>query len=126
MLKITYLEEEIYLEYLQTSVDTWKTDRILVSLRAAVSTYVESSVASLILPINIYYLTGLVNLAERELIEITPCDEEFMEVSLPGTWIAQSKDSESGTFVCELGQENEHFLYKLWMDSKVSTSVVSE
>ena len=126
MLKITYLEEEIKLEYLSQSVETWKADRILVSLRAAVSTYVETSVASLILPIDAYCLKDLLDLATRESIEIAPCDDEFVEVALLGTWISQTKDSEVGIFVCELGRENEQFLSKLWQESQVSTSVASE
>ncbi len=126
MLKITYLEEEIYLEHLPKTVEAWKADRVLVSLRAGVSTYVESGMASLILPINVYCLRDLVGLAEQEIIDIIPCDEEFMEVSFIGTWIAHSRDSESGIFVCELGQENEYLLYRLWIDSKVGTSVISE
>lgn len=126
MLKITYLEEEIFLEHLEESIEIWKADRILVSFRAGVSTYVESSIASLILPINVHCLKGLIKLSEQELIDVFPCDEEFIEVSLSGTWIAQSQDSESGIFACELGQENEDFLYQLWLESRVKTSVISE
>ena len=125
MLKITYLEE-IYLEHLQKPVETWKAERVLVSLRAGISIYVETGVASLVFPIDAYCLEGLVKLAEREVIDIAPCDEEFIEVALIGTWIAQSKDSESGIFVCELGQENEDFLYRLWRESTIGTSVISE
>jgi len=49
MLKITYLEDEINLEYLPKSVEVWKTERILVNLRAAVKVYTESSIATLVL-----------------------------------------------------------------------------
>lgn len=126
MLKITYLEEEIYLEHLSKPIETWKAERVLVSLRAGISTYVETGLASLVFPIDAYCLEGLVKLAEKELLDIAPCDEEFIEVALLGTWIAQSKDSELGIFVCELGQENEEFLYRLWLESTVGTSVISE
>ncbi|MGB5632500.1 MAG: alr0857 family protein [Waterburya sp.] len=126
MLKITYLEDEIYLEYLQKSVEAWKKERILVNLRAAVSVYTESSTASLVLPVNLSCLRELVNLAEKKLISIIPCDEEYIEVSFPGTWISQTEDNESGIFVCELGNESEYFLYQLWQESQVGDSVVSE
>ena len=126
MLKIIYLEDEIYLEYLQKSVETWKSDRILVNLRAALSTYVESSIASLIVPINHDRLKGLVNLAEQELIDLAVCDEEYMEICLSGTWIAENEHSEVGIFACELSYESECFLYKLWQESQAETSVITE
>lgn len=126
MLKITYLEDEIYLEYLQKSVEAWKADRILVNLRAAVSIYIESSIASLILPINFSELKNFGKLAKIELIDLIPCDDEYIEISLSGTWVAQSKISEKGIFVCELSPESERFLYKLWQESQIETSLISE
>lgn len=126
MLKITYLEDEICLEYLAKSLEAWKTERILVNLRAAVSVYAESSIASLVFPANVSRLRKLISLAEKELIDIIPCDEEYIEVSLSGTWIAQSKISESGIFVCELDHDSEISLYQLWQESQLHTSVVSE
>lgn len=126
MLKITYLEDGIYLEYLEESVETWKASRVLVSLRAGASIYTESSRACLVLPAYTPYLSCLVELEERKLIQIAPCDEEYLEVSLSGTWVAQSEDSEEGVFVCELNHSSEYFLYKLWQESQIGTSVMSE
>lgn len=125
MLKITYLEDEICLEHLQQPAEVWKADRILLNLRAAVSVYVESSVASLVLPID-PCLKDLVQLAEKELIDIILCDEEHLEVSLLGTWIAESKDSDRGIFICELSYDSEYCLYQLWQQSQVGTSIISE
>ena len=125
MLKITYIEEEIFLEHLQQPVEAWQANRILVNLRAAVSVYVESSVATLVLPID-SCLKDLVWLAEKELIEIVLCDEEYVEVSLLGTWIAEHKNSEQGIFVCELSSDSEHCLYQLWQKAQIGTSVISE
>lgn len=126
MLKITYLEDGIYLEHLEESVEKWKADRMLVSLRAAVSIYVESSTASLILPANISCLRDLAELEAKKLIEITLCDEEYIEATLLGTWIASSPDSEEGIFVCDLNHSSEYFLYKLWQETQIASSVASE
>ena len=126
MLKITYLEDGIYLEYLEESVETWKSTRVLVSLRAGASIYTESSTASLIVPAYTPYLATLVELEDRKLIRITPCEEGYLEVLLSGTWVAQSEDSEEGVFVCELNQSSEYCLYQLWQESQVGTSVISE
>lgn len=126
MLKITYLEDEINLEYLPKSVEVWKTERILVNLRAAVKIYTESSIATLVLPVNVSILQGLKNLANKGLIEIIPCDEEYVEVSFSGTWISQTEEHDSGIFVCELDRDSEYFLHQLWQESQLGTSVVSE
>ena len=124
MLKITYLEDAINLEYLDKSIETWKTERVLVNLRAAASIYVESSIATLVLPISadIYHL---LKLAENQPIELFPCDEECIEVGLLGIWLAEQEDSEEGVFVCELSEEIEHCLYKIWEKSHLGTSVIN-
>ena len=126
MLKITYLEEGIYLEHQEETVEAWKATRILVSLRAGASIYTEDSIACLVVPAYTSYLAGLVELEEKQLIDITPCDEEYLEIALSGTWVAQSEDSEEGVFVCELNNSSEYFLFQLWQECQVGTSVVSE
>ena len=125
MLKITYLENEIRLEYLQQPVEVWKSDRILVNLRAAASVYVEYSMASLIFPID-SCIRELVELASKELIDIFPCDEECIEVTLLGTWLAENQSSEIGIFVCELSPDSERRLCKLWQESQIETSAIGE
>ena len=125
MLKITYLEDEIRLEHLSQPIEVWKSDRILVNLRAAASVYLESSVASLIFAID-SYIRELVELASKELIDIFPCDEECIEVALSGTWVAENQSSEVGIFVCELSPDSERCLYKLWQESQIETSAIGE
>jgi hypothetical protein len=124
MLKITYLEEGINLEYLEESLEVWKADRILVNLRAGVSVHVESSIANIVLAIN-SGIHSLLQLAQNQPIELMPCDEEYLEVGLLGTWIAQRKDSEEGVFVCELSPEIESCLHRLWIASQVGASLIN-
>jgi hypothetical protein len=124
MLKITYLEEGINLEYLEESLEVWKADRILVNLRAGVSVHVESSIANIVLAMN-SGIHNLLQLAQNQPIELVPCDEEYLEVGLLGTWIAQRRDSEEGIFVCELSPEIESCLYRLWIASQAGASVIN-
>lgn len=126
MLKITYLEEGIYLEHLQESVEAWKANRVLVSLRAGVSIFAEASSASLVLPIDSPYLFGLAQLEAKQQIEIYSCDGEYLEAVLSGTWVTNCEDSEEGIFVCDLDHDSENFFYKMWQESQVNTSVMSE
>ncbi len=126
MLKITYLEDGIYLEYLSESLKTWTDRRILVSLRATANIYIKASTACLTLAADPLYFSDLQALQAREIIEVTPCDEEYVEVSFQGTWIATHQDSEEGVFVCDLSNSHEFFIYKLWQESQIGSSVMSE
>lgn len=124
MLKITYLEDEINLEYLEEAVEVWKANRILVNLRAGVCIYFESSIANIVLSIS-SETKNLVKLAENQPIELIPCDDNYLEVGLIGTWLAQTKNSEEGVFVCELNPEIEYSLYTLWQASQVGASIIN-
>lgn len=127
MLKITYTEDGFYLEYLNESVGTWIARRALVCLRAAANIYLESSSACVIVPIDLAIFNELNRLeADDRIVEFAPCDDEYIEVSLPGTWVAAHKDSEEGVFVCDLSDRSETILYKLWQKSQVGASVISE
>ena len=126
MLKITYLEDEIYLEHLEESIQAWRANRVLVSLRAGISIFVEESTACLVIPIDTPYLMGLAELEAKKQIEITPCDSEYLEVVLSGIWVTSNEDSEEGIFVCDLHHSSESFIYRIWQESKVSSSVISE
>ncbi|MGF1540902.1 MAG: alr0857 family protein [Pleurocapsa sp.] len=127
MLKITYIENGFYLEYLSESVATWMARRALVYLRAAISIYTEPSTACIIIPHDLA-ISGLLEKlqADGEIIELTFCDEGYVEVSLLGTWVSSNQDSEEGIFVCDLSDRAETFLYKLWQKSQTGASVMSE
>ena len=126
MLKITYTENGLYLEYLTESLEEWIAKRILVSLRAATSIYVEPSTASLNLPANLPYFQDLTALNAEEGIEFAPCDEEYIEIGFSGTWVSSEVDNEEGIFVCDLKDSTEFFLFKLWQESQLGASVISE
>lgn len=126
MIKITYLENEIRLEHLTKSTEVWKSDRILLNLRAGISIYTESGVGSLIFPVTPSSIENFAKLAESEMVYVNPCDREYVEVSLLGTWIAENQDSEEGIFACDLTHEKECLIYQLWQESFVETSVTRE
>ena len=126
MIKITYLEDGICLERLPKSAEIWKANRILLSLRAGINIYTESGIGSLIFPLDLSYLEGLARLAETELIYISPCDEDYVEVSLLGMWVAENEESEEGILVCDMSGENEDLLSQLWQESLLETSAIGE
>ena len=48
--------------------------------------------------------------------------EEFIEVGLSGSWIAEDKDAHEGMFLAVMSDRNEFLIYKLWQMSEVHIS----
>jgi hypothetical protein len=128
MLKITYTENDFYLEYFKESLETWIAKRILLCLRAGASIYVEPSVASFVIPGNLPYLNDLETLkAENDdIVKFTPCDDEWLDIELQGTWVSSQEDGVEGVFVCAMQESTEFFLYKLWQESRTVASAIGE
>lgn len=128
MLKITYTENGFYLEHLKETPEAWIAKRVLLCLRAATRIYVEPSTASFLLPEDLPYFDQLKTLqsGHGESIELIPNEDNFLEVCLQGTWVAAEEDSEEGVFICALCDRTEFFLYQLWQEANIGTTVVSE
>ncbi|HHP7230308.1 MAG TPA: alr0857 family protein [Xenococcaceae cyanobacterium] len=128
MLKITYTENGFYLEHLTETLETWLAKRVLLCLRAATSIYAEPSTASFLLPEDAPYLEQLKTLhnSEGEIIELVANEDNFLEVSLQGTWVTAEENSEEGVFVCTLSDRTESFLYQIWQEANIGTTLVSE
>ena len=129
MLKLTYIETGFYLEYLAKSLEDWVQERVVLALRVGESLYIEPTTAAFLLPADLPDLETLVMEIRRldpESISFSAGDAEYIEVSLNGTWVSLNADSEEGVFAAAMSHSIEFFLLKLWQDSQVSTSVLSE
>lgn len=125
MLKLTYTEKGFYLELLTDLLEEWLANRVLLCLRAATSIYVEPSTAGFLLPTDSTYLKELKALQQnnQEILELLSCDRDWLEVSLQGTWLTSTEDSEEGIFVCQLTPRAELLLAQLWQASNLEASV---
>ncbi len=129
MLKLTYIETGFYLEYLAKSLEEWVQGRVVLALRVGESLCIEPSTASFLLPADLPGLETLVVEVRRlapESISLSACDAEYIEVSIEGTWVSSDAASEEGVFVAAMSHSIEFFLLKLWQDSQVNASVLSE
>lgn len=138
MLKLIYTETSFHLERLTQPVEDWVTQRVILALRVGQSIYVEPSTASFLLPANlpgVDLLKAEVKRDNSEIIAITVCDSEYIEVSLSGSWLAVGIDSQEGVFVTAISDSplsdrsnsrTEFFLEKLWQEAHKSASVVIE
>jgi hypothetical protein len=125
MLKVTYLESGLYLEFLQQTIEDWIALRVLLALRLGQRLVVERSTASLLLPIDLVQTSGLEALTRyEEPVMITVCDVNDCEVSLQGSWISSSADEAEGVFIAALNPKLEQVLLKLWQASQVEASSI--
>jgi len=124
MLKVTYLESELYLEYLHNTVEDWIALRVVLALRTGQRLTVERMAASVLLPISLLERSALVHLARRDRqIDLAQVDEDSVEVSLAGTWVSSSDQDTEGVFVTTLSPGIEHLLVQLWQMAQTNSSV---
>ncbi|NJP08416.1 MAG: hypothetical protein HC866_02200 [Leptolyngbyaceae cyanobacterium RU_5_1] len=119
MLKLTYTETGIYLEYLAQSLEELITQRIILAMRVSESLMVEPGRASFLLPTHSPELNVLWAIADRQHDEITLCptDEAFIEVTLRGVWLSHRMGSEEGIFLAELRVHTERLIWRIWQAS---------
>ncbi|MGB3239288.1 MAG: alr0857 family protein [Geitlerinemataceae cyanobacterium] len=130
MLKFTYTDTSVQLERLTTSSEAMAAQRVTLAMRVGQSICIEPSQASFLLP---SHLSGLVQLevAAREeqgrsSISMCIADADFVEVSLRGTWIADSAATSEGIFLATLSTEGEALICELWQISQRDASCLRD
>lgn len=124
MLKVTYLESELYLEYLPDMVEDWLALRLILALRTGQRLLIERMSASVLLPIALLERSALSNLARREdQVDLVQVDDEAVEVNLAGTWVSSGEPEAEGVFVATLSPSVEHLLVRLWQMAQTGASV---
>jgi hypothetical protein len=134
MLKLTYTEKSFYLECLNQSLEQWVQGRVILALRVGQCLCVEPSTASFLLPVDLPGVEALkaeVLKAEikgdvSEIMALSVCDTEYLEVTLRGSWISNGSEDAEGVFVTAMSERTEFFVHKLWQEAQKSASVVSE
>ena len=127
MLKLNYTEAGLHLEQIAAPLEVLVAQRVLLALRAGRTLHVEPGKAAFLLPA---WVDGLVPLTielrqlSNENISLYAVDAEFVEISLQGTWIAESSAAEEGTFITALSDRAEFFVAKLWQISQFHMSSV--
>ncbi|MGB3203170.1 MAG: alr0857 family protein [Nodosilinea sp.] len=116
MLKLTYSDADLLVERLDLTVEAVVTQRSLVALRAGQPLTVQPGYAAFALPAD---LPGVARLqaAGQGAIDVAPCDTNWLEITLRGTWLANSATSAEGILVADLGLSLENQLVDLWQRS---------
>lgn len=126
MLKLTYTDNDFYIERLSESLENWLNLRILLCLRSATSIYVESSTASFLILKDspLWENLKVLQLENDQIIELNISDAEHLEISLKGTWVTSAQNSDEGVFICALSKKVEILLNQLWQEARISASAI--
>lgn len=123
MLKLTYTEFGLHLERVATPLETFVCQRLVLAMRLGQPLQVEPSRAAFLLSIAAPGFYQLVQLARQEKgIAIAPVDDHFVEVSVQGSWMANSSEAHEGMFVTVLSDRAEFFVEKLWLATQATIS----
>ncbi|MBD2462456.1 hypothetical protein H6G89_15520 [Oscillatoria sp. FACHB-1407] len=125
MLKLNYTEVGLYMEWVVTSLEMAIAQRVILAMRLGQALSVEPGRASFLLPADIPELGHLEIMLHQECsgnVMITPVNDQFVEVSLSGSWVADSKESHEGMFLAVMSDGVECFIYKLWQMSEAHIS----
>jgi hypothetical protein len=134
MLKLNYTDVGLYMERAMTNPELLIAQRVLLAMRLGQSLHVEPGRASFLLPTNIPELEVLEMALQREYgsaVTLIAVDEEYVEVGISGSWIAEDKDAHEGMFLTVMSvypeggtasHRTEFLIYKLWQMSEARIS----
>jgi hypothetical protein len=125
MLKLNYTDVGLYMERTMTNPELLIAQRVLLAMRLGRSLHVEPGRASFLLPVDIPELEGLEMALQREYgsaVSLIAVDEEFVEVGISGSWIAEDKDAHEGMFLTVMSDRTEFLICKLWRMSEARIS----
>jgi len=125
MLKLSYTESGLYLECLSASLEQIVQQRALLALRLAQPFHIEPSTASFLLVLDEpswEELEVVLEVEDDRRLIVTPTDRDLVEVTVEGTWVADTEETEDGTFVTALSEEAERFIYRLWAFTETQVS----
>ncbi|MBD2089309.1 hypothetical protein H6F67_05515 [Microcoleus sp. FACHB-1515] len=126
MLKLNYTESDLYLERIAAPIEVMVAQRVLLALRAGQTLHVQAGRASFLIAADAPGLDQLEVLLRQEAqASLSPVDEQFMEICVQGSWIAETADSDEGTFIAALGDRAEFLVYKLWQATQPQASYLA-
>ena len=124
MLKLTYTEDSLHLEYLGEPLEEWLAARVVFNLRLGQGIVVQPSRASFLVPVDLPLVRHLqAQVARQQDPDVGIClgDRNYLEISLRGTWIPQETNNsldtvDQGVFVTSLPYGVEFLLVKVWQE----------
>jgi hypothetical protein len=128
MLKLQYTETGLFMELVTGSLDIVVAQRVLLAIRAGQCLHVQPSSAAFLLPADakgVEQLAFVLRLEQQLAVTIVPVDEEFVEICVTGTWIAENANAEEGIFLTTLGERTEFWIHELWQLTQSAISYLA-
>ena len=133
MLKLNYTEIGLYVERVMTSPEMMIAQRVILAMQLSQPLHVEPGRASFLLPSDISELAPLEALLQQDYSRsatIMPVDQGFVEISMRGIWVADSREAYEGMFLAAMSDfpsetlcdRAESLIYKLWQMSEAPIS----
>ena len=125
MLKLNYNDYGLFLERVNASLDAIATQRVMLAVHTGETLHIEPGRAAFLLPANVagvVQLKRILHTCATNAVTVSAVDNEFVEISLKGTWIASTAQAESGTFITTLTPESEMLVYQLWQVTQEETA----
>lgn len=125
MLKLTYTDVGLHTERVSLDPEVLIAQRAILALRLGQTLHLEPGKAAFLLPASVSALKQLNAIAQREThlgLTITPVDDDYVEVSLHGSWLACGPNAHEGTFLTVLSASAEYWVYKLWQETQIPVS----
>jgi hypothetical protein len=127
MLKLTYTEQGLHLERVGVPLDHLIAQRVLLAIRTGQRLHIEPGQASFLLASDapaLPQLYRMVRMEQTQIVTIVPVDDAFVEITVQGSWIAESVDAEAGVFVTALMDMTEVLLLRLWETTQNQVAVI--
>jgi hypothetical protein len=121
MLKLAYTDNDLHIERLATSVEKWISQRVLLALRTGSAVSVEPMNAAFGLATNLGGWSDLEYLICREaseIVSLSVCDADVIELGLEGYWLSSSSLGDEGLFVTHLPAAIEARIVEIWQASR--------
>lgn len=128
MLKLNYTEVGLYMERVMSPLEMAIAQRVILAMRLGQTLQVEPGHASFLLPACISELEQLERTIQQERngsVTVGSVGNEFVEVSLLGSWVAESSQAHEGMFLTVLGDRSEYLIYRLWQMSETYISTLA-
>jgi hypothetical protein len=126
MLKLTYTDVGLNLERVNASVETVVKRRTILALRLGQPIFVQPGRASFLVPIdglNLRQFKVMVKDTPAKAIELCQVDHDCYEMTLRGTWIANSNEAHEGMFIAAMGEVMEQYVEQVWLTASASLTV---
>jgi hypothetical protein len=125
MLKLTYTEAGLSLERVTVPLEAIVAQRVILALRTGQPLHIEPGHAAFLILGDAPGLAHLKMTLRQETcqcVTVTAVDDEFVEVRVHGSWLAQGVDAHEGVFLTALSERAEFFLYKVWQATHLQVS----